>query len=352
MNMNLKRMRNILRWILMTSMILFLVLSPYFVLTNKWSIAEAEPKQYETSLGKLKDQILLLNEGNRVRQDSSGQLHILFGYVLLQKDWATLIGDSIEVYTGLKEPVPSDITLEVIFVQDKITGKWLATDGFICIHNGSLVLLDGHKIKVLGGVDDPINIAGRPFSNTTIIIKNGKPVVQDKAIENQTHSLTSDTKKEMSKSSNNQDTTMTETEARYSHDKVKNEKKKSITIHNPIVNSKDGSNVVLTGPAPDGQKAKLIIPNGHGFASAKLMAFDTNEPLTVNVNKWLNKLFKTNAKEYVDPKLYISPILTNDGNFDMEADDIKMVNNQLRANGFNLKIFSSGRGLDFSETKF
>jgi len=120
---------------------------------------------------------------------------------------------------------------------------------------------------------------------------------------------------------------------------------------NPTFTSPDGNDVVMNGPAPDGQKAKIIIPSGHGFVSAKLLVSDNDEPLTVNVNKWLNNLTKTNGVEYVDSSLRVAPVLTSLGEFDMTHDDIIMVNELLETRGFDLKISSSENGLTYSRYK-
>ncbi len=126
--------------------------------------------------------------------------------------------------------------------------------------------------------------------------------------------------------------------------------KSVFVMKKPIFQSKDGSDIVLQGPAPDGQKVKVIIPDGHGFASAKLLEFNTDEPLMVNVNKWLNKLFSTDAIEYVDTQWFVHPLINDDGNsFYMSEDDIHKANAQLNARGFKMNIFSSDRGLQFSK---
>lgn len=123
-----------------------------------------------------------------------------------------------------------------------------------------------------------------------------------------------------------------------------------LTAKNVKLYSSDGSDfVVMTGPAPDGEMARIVVPSGQGFTSATLKAVDTDEPLKVSVNKWLNKVCETNAIEYVDSELQVSPVLNDIGKFEMVPADISMVNEKLKTGGFNLKVFSSEEGLDCSK---
>ena len=121
-------------------------------------------------------------------------------------------------------------------------------------------------------------------------------------------------------------------------------------IKKPILIAQDGSGfVVLTGPAPDGGYARIIVPSGKGFAAATLKEVDADEPLKISVNKWLNKLCNTNDIAYVDLGLHVTPVLRDEGQFDMVQADVTMVNEALKARGFNLKVFSSEEGLNCTE---
>ncbi len=117
-------------------------------------------------------------------------------------------------------------------------------------------------------------------------------------------------------------------------------------LSNPILTSPDGEDIILTGDAPDGQNAKIIIPSGKGFDSATILSEDSNEQLEINFNKWINKLMDTSNTKYVDPDLYVNPILSSMGNYSITRQDVKMVNNQLKANGFELSVFPSDSGLE------
>ena len=118
------------------------------------------------------------------------------------------------------------------------------------------------------------------------------------------------------------------------------------TIKNPTFTSLDGKDVVFTGPAPDGQTAKIIVPSGQGFSSATLLSADTDEDLKININKWINKLLETDGTRYVDPALLVSPVFDAMGNFTMTESDLKMVNNRLETNGMKIIVSSSDKGLE------
>ena len=121
-------------------------------------------------------------------------------------------------------------------------------------------------------------------------------------------------------------------------------------LKNPTFTSPDGSDITGKVPTPDGKTARFSFPSGKNFASATLKEVDTEKPLKVSVNKWINKLRQTNAVQYVDPDLQVTPVLDEQGQFDMTATDISMVNEQLKKRGFNLKVLSSEKGLDCSKT--
>lgn len=129
--------------------------------------------EHNTSLGTLKGRFLLEN-GNQISMGANNNLIIVFGIIHMGPDDATQINESIGVYTARKPTQP----VEVTFVQDRKTGTWLATNGALCIVNDKQFLLDGTTIKVVGGANTPIKIAGQPFADTTVQIRDGKPVAK------------------------------------------------------------------------------------------------------------------------------------------------------------------------------
>lgn len=110
-------------------------------------------------------------------------------------------------------------------------------------------------------------------------------------------------------------------------------------------NVKENKPISLNNKPPGVVKLRAKLKSGQGLESAKWFTADTNEPYKVNVNDWLNKWFGTTSKKYVNPEMYVFPITTNSGHFTMSPEDIEMVNNQLRKNGFNIKIYSKENGL-------
>lgn len=121
-------------------------------------------------------------------------------------------------------------------------------------------------------------------------------------------------------------------------------------LEKPLLTATDGSDFVeLTGPAPDGGKARIIVPSGKGFAEAQVKKVDKNEPLFVDVNKWLNKLCKASGVNYVDPQLEVTPILRDQAEFDMTAEDLALVNNQIKSRSLNVTVTSSKTGLNCSK---
>jgi hypothetical protein len=64
----------------------------------------------------------------------------------------------------------------ITFVQDLASREWLATNGLLYVRKHQGYLLEGQKIKVVGGQDKALVIDGQPFADTTLVIVNGKPV--------------------------------------------------------------------------------------------------------------------------------------------------------------------------------
>ena len=51
--------------------------------------------------------------------------------------------------------------------------------GYAGPKNSKHIVFEGLKIFVVGGADNPVKIVGTAFSDTTIIIKDGKPLKSD-----------------------------------------------------------------------------------------------------------------------------------------------------------------------------
>lgn len=81
---------------------------------------------------------------------------------------------SLTIFAEKKHAAPVKITL----VQDKATGKWLATDGLLATDEGREGVIEGHIVRIEGGHETPIRIAGEEVANCTVVITKGKPVKQ------------------------------------------------------------------------------------------------------------------------------------------------------------------------------
>jgi len=119
---------------------------------------------------------------------------------------------------------------------------------------------------------------------------------------------------------------------------------------NPKFYSQDSKDIIFIAILPDEQKAKIQIPSGKGFKSAKIIKHDIEEPLRVNVNVILNKIMGTNDVTYLDTDIMILPVITESGTYlSMNENDIKMVNERLKMNNLNMQIFSSENGLELQK---
>lgn len=128
-----------------------------------------ETTKYETTVGVLTrgyKQLLL-----SIKPLRAGKF-VLFGLLDISPSEAFVVGNALVVFEDCTDLEPPKITL----VQDKISGVWLATDGHLATVDDSVGLFEGHTIKVVGGVTNPIRIGGKSFDDTTVIIKNGKPI--------------------------------------------------------------------------------------------------------------------------------------------------------------------------------
>ena len=132
---------------------------------------------FKTSIGTLHGRYTL-EDGAEIAFTGNKGVEVVFGFVSIAKGDALPVGVAIDVCTTRSDTKKSRITL----VQDKKTGKWLATDGRVGLLKGKRdsepVVFEGHTIIIIGGSKKPIKISGVPFSDTTVIIKGGKPVRQ------------------------------------------------------------------------------------------------------------------------------------------------------------------------------
>ncbi|MBU0545624.1 MAG: hypothetical protein KKH97_09820 [Proteobacteria bacterium] len=128
---------------------------------------------YDTTLGKLEYGVVIPS-GTPVKPVKGGSFTYEYIFLNILPGKAMPVGDELEIYT--KGTATTTNTPKVIFVQDISTGDWLATSGVIFFIDSKLFLLNDHEIKIIGGRERPFKIAGQQFYETTLKIKDGKPV--------------------------------------------------------------------------------------------------------------------------------------------------------------------------------
>lgn len=134
-------------------------------------LASADDRNIKSPWGDLKDQQLLLNQDQRVSLENNN-LKIIFGLTHWDKESASYVGDNLKFSSLYVAKSPVSVKL----FQEEETGKWCATDGMLGISEDDSIVFEGLKIIVIGGAGKPVKIAGAAFSDTTVVIKEGKPV--------------------------------------------------------------------------------------------------------------------------------------------------------------------------------
>ena len=131
-------------------------------------------EKIKSSWGELDSKMLLLNAHQRISL-SGNNLKIIFGLVHWDTKTASYISNSLAFSSLYVAKAPVSVKL----FQEKSSGKWCATEGILGLSNDKFIVFEGLKIFVVGGVDNPVKIVGTAFSDTTIIIKDGKPLKSD-----------------------------------------------------------------------------------------------------------------------------------------------------------------------------
>lgn len=121
--------------------------------------------------GELDSQMLLLNDHQRISM-SGNNMEIVFGLIY----WSNSSGMHVEPAIKFSSLYEAKSPISVKLFQEEGSGKWCATDGILGISRSKSIVFEGLTITVIGGTDDPIRIAGELLSDTTVIIKDGKPV--------------------------------------------------------------------------------------------------------------------------------------------------------------------------------
>jgi hypothetical protein len=134
--------------------------------------ARGQVKQYRTALGKLNAGMLILKGSQMTKLGN--KMEIKEGYFAIGADGAVSITNPVQIFKG--KPYQTLTPLLITFVQDLASHDWLATDGLLYVRKHQGYLLEGQKVKVVGGQDNPLVIDGQPFADTFLVIVNGKPV--------------------------------------------------------------------------------------------------------------------------------------------------------------------------------
>ena len=137
-----------------------------------FSIGNGE--KIESPWGKLDNQMLLLNDHQQISL-SGNNLKVIFGLTY----WSSTSGMHVENVLKFSPLYEAKSPVSLKLFQEEGSGKWCATDGILGINNDDPVVFEGLTITIIGGADNPIRIAGVSLSDTTVIIKDGKPVTTD-----------------------------------------------------------------------------------------------------------------------------------------------------------------------------
>jgi len=171
--------------------VIIICLSLFGCQANRPKKVPPPPQRYKTQLGRLFKKAVIPH-GLPIRRSESDTSYF-HGLIFIPHGGAQEIGSSIEVFTGeLSNPEWSSVhnpktryaalrpgqAPRITLVRDLDTGGWLATDGHLLTTLGPLQLIEGHVVRIVGGRESPILIAGQPFSDITVVIKNGQPVIR------------------------------------------------------------------------------------------------------------------------------------------------------------------------------
>jgi hypothetical protein len=134
--------------------------------------ATGKVKRYKTASGELTATWLLLF-GSQLTKAGS-KMEFKEGYFAVSSDGGVPITNPVQIFKG--KPYQVLTPLEITFVQDRISGAWLATNGLLYVRKQQGYLLEGQRVRVIGGKDKPLFLDGQPFADANLVILNGKPV--------------------------------------------------------------------------------------------------------------------------------------------------------------------------------
>ena len=135
----------------------------------KGILMSSKPEQLNSPWGPLNNNMLLLNHPQQISLNGNN-LNILFGLLYFDEKSATAFDGRLKITNSWT----AKTKMRVKMFQDKNTGKWCATEGFIATVNNEMAVFNGLEISIIGGKEKPLMIDGQPFADSVVEIKNSK----------------------------------------------------------------------------------------------------------------------------------------------------------------------------------
>jgi hypothetical protein len=133
-------------------------------------------QRYKTPTRELTATWLLLDGSQLTRAGS--KMEFKEGYFAIGSDGGVPMTNPVQIFKGT--PYQILTPLEITFVQNLTSRAWLATNGLLYVRKQQGYLLEGQRVRVVGGTDNPLVIGGQPFADATLVILNGRAVKKER----------------------------------------------------------------------------------------------------------------------------------------------------------------------------
>lgn len=133
----------------------------------------SSPKQISSPWGMLQNQMLLLNNPQKISMNGNN-LSIVFGLFYFDAKSATTCNGDLNITRTWTAKTP----MKVKMYYDKVSGNWCVTDGFVATEQDKMAVFNGLEISIIGGKENPLIISGKPYSDAVVEIKNDLVVVK------------------------------------------------------------------------------------------------------------------------------------------------------------------------------
>lgn len=137
--------------------------------------ASGEEDAFQTESGALKNGATLLK--GAIIGVVNEKLKLVFGFFGIEKGFGLPLKKDL-VATSRQEPLPDGRKAEITLVRETGTKRWIATNGVLARDGDDEMLVEGHTVYIVGGRDNPVRICGKDFSDSTVIIENGRAVLK------------------------------------------------------------------------------------------------------------------------------------------------------------------------------